>query len=412
MLALVAIMAILLIWGLVAGRLARWSITAPLAMVVAGIALTAGSNPVFSVELDTSFVEHAVEVVLAVLLFVDATEVKGGLFGQEPKLTARLLVIALPLTLAAAILVGYLTIPDADFWLLALIATIVVPTDLAPAVALIKDRRVPHRLREALNVESGLNDGAVAPLFLFCLAAAHPHTEGGVDTGALLSAVPAILVAAVAGAVVGFPSQWLLVRAQERMWTQPSALRLAIVALPLMAYGLALLFHGNGFVAAFVAGVFFEPATRRLPEDALHFAEDAGTLMGLVVWFVFGQLINQTLADGTSLSIIVYAVLVVTVARIVPVVVSLFRTDIAPADRVFLGWLGPRGLASIAFGLLAYIELSPPQSDLVVEIMVVSVLASVVLHGLSAGPIGAAFERRTHRATGEPDPSAEPAGQP
>jgi sodium/hydrogen antiporter len=402
--ALVAIMAILLVWGLVAGRLARWSVTAPIAMVVAGLVLTAGPSPVLQLDLDTSVLEHAVEVVLAVLLFADATEVRGGMFGARPRLTARLLFIALPLSLVAAWVVGYLVIPDKDFWLLAVMAAVVMPTDLAPAVALIKDRRLPKPLRQLLNVESGFNDGAVAPVFLFCVAGGHAHDGEGLDLGALLGAVPALLVAIAAGVVVGWPAGWLLRRAYAREWTQPSALRLAVIALPLMAYGLAIVFSGNGFVAAFVAGVLFEPATRQLPHDALHFTEDMGTLMGLVVWFIFGRMINETLFDGTTVYIVVYALAVVSVARVVPVVLSLAGTEVARPDRLFLGWLGPRGLASIVFGLLAYIDLSPPQSDLVLEVMVVTVLTSVVVHGLSYGSIARAYGRRGQAGTRAPEP--------
>ena len=145
-------------------------------MVVAGTILTAGAHPVFRIDLDTGVAERAVEIVLAVLLFVDATEVRGGVFGGRPSLTARLLLIGLPLSLAAAWLVGYARVPYSDLWLLAALATVVVPTDLAPAAALIRDRRVPERLRHLLNIESGLNDGAVAPLFLLCVAVATPTT--------------------------------------------------------------------------------------------------------------------------------------------------------------------------------------------------------------------------------------------
>ncbi|MEP6629857.1 MAG: cation:proton antiporter [Lapillicoccus sp.] len=398
MLALVAIMAILLAWGLVAGRLARWSITAPIAMVVAGTVLTAGADPVFALDLDTSSVERAVEVVLAVLLFVDATEVRGGMLGARPKLTLRLLLVALPLSLVAAVLIGALVFPSESFWLLAAMATIVMPTDLAPAAAVIRDRRVPGWLRHLLNVESGYNDGAVAPIFLFCLAAAHTQEGGAPDLGALLSAVPALLVAVAVGAAVGWPAGWLLKHAYAREWTQPSALRLAVLALPVMAYGLANVWSGNGFVAAFVAGVIFAPATRNLPPDALHFSEDTGTLLGLFIWFIFGRLITETLFDGTSLAIAIYAVLVISVARVLPVMLSLLRTDVPIVDRLFLGWVGPRGLASIVFGLLAYVSLSPPKNDFVGEVMVITVLMSVVLHGLSYGPIVRAYGRRRGRS--------------
>ena len=394
MLAVVAIMVILLAWGLVAGRLARWSVTAPIAMVVAGTLLTAGADPVFVIDLDTAAVERAVEVVLAVLLFVDATEVRGGMLGGRPKLTLRLLLVALPLSLATAVVFGALIFPNEGFWLLAAMATVVMPTDLAPAAAVIRDRRVPSWLRHLLNVESGFNDGAVAPIFLFCIAAARTQEGETPDLGALLSAVPALLVAVAVGAVVGWPAGWLLKRAYARDWTQPSALRLAVLALPIMAYGLAIVCGVNGFVAAFVAGVLFAPATRALPSDALHFTEDMGTLLGLFIWFIFGRLITETLFDGTTVSIAVYALLVISVARVLPVMLSLTRTDVPVVDRLFLGWLGPRGLASIVFGLLAYIDLSPPDNALLGEVMVITVLASVVLHGLSYGPIVRAYGRR------------------
>lgn len=394
MLALVAIMVILLAWGLVAGRLSKWSVTAPIAMVVAGTVLTAGANPVFTIDLDTASVERAVEVVLAVLLFVDAIEVRGGMLGARPKLTLRLLLVALPLSLVVAVLVGAIVFPAENVWLLAVMATVVMPTDLAPAVAVVRDRRVPGWLRHLLNVESGYNDGAVAPIFLFCLAAAPTREGESPDLGALLSAVPALVVAVVVGVAVGWPAGWLLKRAYAWEWTQPSALRLAVLALPIIAYGLANVVNGNGFVAAFVAGILFAPATRHLPSDALHFAEDTGTLLGLFIWFIFGRLITETLFDGTTIAIAVYALLVISVARVLPVMLSLVRTDVPRVDRLFLGWVGPRGLASIVFGLLAYINLPAPANGLVGEVMVITVLASVVLHGLSYGPIVRAYGRR------------------
>jgi NhaP-type Na+/H+ or K+/H+ antiporter len=393
MLALVVIMAILLAWALVAGRLARWSITAPLAMVVAGVALTAGSDPVFTIDLETSSFEHTVEVVLAILLFVDATETPGGIFGREPKLTARLLGVALPLTLLAALGVGFLLLPGTGFWMLAVLATVVVPTDFAPAAALIRDRRVPARLRDLLNVESGLNDGLIAPIFLFCLAAAKAQDSSHIAVTALADAVPAVLVAIAVGTVVGFVGGKLLSRSWRRHWTQPTALRLGVAALPLLTYGLAIVLHGNGFVAAFVAGAFFALATRELPEDALNLTEDVGMLLSLVVWFIFGRAINQV-AGGITWRVAWYAVLVVTVMRIVPVMLSLLGTSISRRDALFLGWLGPRGLATIVFGLLAFVELTGADADLVADVMVATVVLSIVLHGLSYGPLAALYGRR------------------
>jgi NhaP-type Na+/H+ or K+/H+ antiporter len=392
--AVIAMLAILLAWALVARRLGRWNITAAIAMVCAGIVLTAGSDPAVRVDLDNKIAERLVEVTLALVLFVDATEVPTGILGREPRVTVRLVGLALPLSLVFALVTGLLLMPEQGIWLLALLAVIVVPTDLAPAVAIVRDRRVPSRLREILNVESGLNDGLIAPLFLFCLAGAQAPKGDGPVADALVDAVPAVLVALGVGAAVGLLSARMLSWAWSRRWTELPALRLGVLALPLLAYTLALVLDGNGFVAAFVAGVLFSSSSRRLPADALHLVEDAGSLLSLAVWFTFGQVVNQAVDAGIGFDIVVYALVALTVGRIVPVALSLVASGVDRVDALFLGWLGPRGLASIVFGMLAFLDLSAPDGALVIKVMVVTVLLSVVLHGLSSGPIAAAYARR------------------
>jgi sodium/hydrogen antiporter len=151
---------------------------------------------------------------------------------------------------------------------------------------------------------------------------------------------------------------------------------------------------GNGFVAAFVAGVLFSSSSRRLPADALHLVEDAGSLLSLAVWFTLGQVVNQAVDAGIGVDIVVYALVARTVGRVVPVALSLVASGVDRVDALFLGWLGPRGLASIVFGMLAFLDLSAPDGALVIKVMVVTGLLSVVLHGLSSGPIGAAYARR------------------
>lgn len=385
MLALVVIMVILLLWALVAGRLAKLSVTMPLAMLVGGIVLTAGSDPVFIFDIEFESGEHVVEGILAILLFVDATEVPGGMLGREPRLALRLLLIALPLSLVLAWAFGLVLFGGAGLWLVAVLATIVMPVDLAPAVAFVRNRRVPERLRQLVNVESGLNDGLVAPLFLVALAAA-TAADGHSLTEAAIDAVPSLGLAIVVGAVVGWAARWSLSRALDAGWTMPSALRIGVLALPLLAYAGAVVVGGNGFVAAFVAGVFFEPAARRLPKGTLHLAEDIGELLSLALWFIFGAIVNQTLARGSlTWQIVVFAVLALTVARILPVYLSLHRSGIAPRDRLVLGWVGPRGVATLVFGMLAFIELPGPQADLALTVTVVTVVLSIVVHGLSTG---------------------------
>ncbi|MFN8173764.1 MAG: cation:proton antiporter [Solirubrobacteraceae bacterium] len=394
--AVIAMLVVLLAWALLSGRLARGSVTAAIAMVAAGIALSVGSNPVFEIDLDTKTVERAVEVALAIVLFVDATEVPKGILGPEPRITVRLLAIALPLSLLLAWLAGFALFPEQDAWVLAVLAVVAVPTDLAPAVAIVRDRRVPSRLRSILNVEAGLNDGVVAPLFLFCIAGAETPGRGTPVSDALANALPAVLIALGVGAAVGLAGARLLAGSWARGWTEPAALRFGVLALPLLCYTASVSLDGNGFVAAFIAGVFFNSSAHRLPEDALHLVEDVGSLLTLAVWFAFGQLVTAALRIGFDWEILLYALLALTVVRIAPVTLALARTGIARRDVLFIGWLGPRGLASIVFGLLAFIDLSHPrEAAIVVQVMVMVVLASVVLHGLSAGALAAAYGRRS-----------------
>jgi NhaP-type Na+/H+ or K+/H+ antiporter len=401
MLALVVILLLLLGWALIAGRLARYSVTAPLALLIAGVVLTAGPHPVFVFDIEFEAAERIVEVILAILLFTDAIEVPGGVLGREPRLTLRLLLIALPLSLLIAWVAGAVLLHDRDPWLLAVLAAIVMSVDLSPAISFVRDRRIPERLRQVLTAESGLNDGIIAPVFLFGLAAA-TAASGGTRADAAFDAVPSLAVALLVGALVGAVAARVLHGAVRAGWTQPSTLRLAVLTLPLLAYACAVLLGGNGFIAAFVAGVFFEPEARRLPADALHFVEDVGAVLSLALWFLFGALLNDVIERATiTWQIVLYAALALTVARVLPVAVSLIRTDLGGRDRLFLGWARPRGIASVVFGLLAYIELTGPDAELVLAVMVVTVAVSIVVHGLSAGLV-------TRRYT-QSDPAADAA---
>ncbi len=408
MLAVVVLVAVLLIWALVAQRLAALSITTAIAVVVVGMVLTAGSHPVIRVNLRTDLVERGVEVVLAILLFIDATEVPGGVVGRERRAILRLLGIALPLSLGLAWLAGLTLFPDHDVWFLALLAIVVVPVDLAPAVSIVRDRRVPARLREIINIEAGLNDGVAAPLFLFCLAGA-TATQGTPAGQALINAVPAIGVAIAVGAGVGAVGARALGWSWKRGWTEPSALRLGVLALPVLAYALAIVLGGNGFVAAFVAGLLFGVRDHGLPREAMQLSEDVGALLSLAVWFIFGRAVDHVLNAGVGVTVVVYAVLALTVVRIVPVLIALRGTNVRRLDAVFLGWMGPRGMASLVFGLLAIIALRGPTASLTEQVTVITVLLSVVLHGMSASPIGAAYARRAKlRAAVEPGEGVEP----
>ncbi|MGX1887104.1 cation:proton antiporter [Streptomyces sp. NPDC055287] len=403
MLAVTVIAGILFTWAVLSHRLARWSITAPIAMMAAGIAMTGGSDPPLRFEFDTAGFEHAVEVVLALLLFVDAIEIPGGVIRREKGIVARLLGGALPLTLVFAFLTAYVFFPEQPGWTLAVLATVVVPLDLAPTAAVVRDKRIPARLRDVLNVEGGLNDGIVSPAFLLCTAAAvESRTRSADYAEALLGAVEAAAWAVGAGSVIGYVAGWLLRRSWASGWTQHAATRLGVLTVPVAAYTLSSALGGNGFVASFVAGVCIAPAMRHLPADAVQMTDDLVALMSLALWFVFGQIVNEVFWDGFHLSVILYALVAVILARTIPVMVVLTGTGMALSDKLFLGWLGPRGVTSIVFGLLAAIELPTHGADFIALVMVMTVMLSILLHGLSAEPIGRAYARNPRLRTDAP----------
>lgn len=396
MLGIVVLLLVVLLWSLVAGRLARFSITVAIAVTIVGAVLTAGQHPVIIIDLDTKIIERGVELVLSILLFIDATVVPGGILHRERNVLTRLLVIALPLSLILAWLAGLALFSENDAWLLAVLAIIVVPVDLAPAVTIVRDRRVPVRLREILNIEAGLNDGVAAPVFLFCLAGATAKHAPGAE--ALENALPQVLIAIGVGGAIGWLGALSLGWSWKHNWTEPSALRLGVLVLPVMTYVVAITVDGNGFVAAFVAGIVFALRDYGLPSESLQLSEDVGALLSLCVWFIFGQTVKDVIDAGVRALVVAYAALALTVVRILPVMIALRGTTLSRVDAAFIGWMGPRGLASLVFGLLAVIELNGDPSSLTEQVMVITVLMSVIVHGLSAGPLATMFERRARAA--------------
>jgi NhaP-type Na+/H+ or K+/H+ antiporter len=386
-------------WSLVAGRLARLRISGPLLMVTAGIAIGLGTRNDIGQTLNTVAAEKVVELILAVLLFVDATEVKGGYFAGERRTSVRLLLIAMPLSIGAALLAGAALLPSLSIGVLLLIACIAIPIDLAPTSSMVRDQRIPVRVRNVLNIESGYNDGIVAPLFIFALTLAgdHSHAEGPAD--ALETAVPSAFYAILAGGVVGVVAAWLTNHSMARGFATQQSIRISLVVFPLLAYGLATELHGNGFVAAFICGIAYKAARSTQPtESELSLVDDVSVLAALAMWFVFGCTAVLVLEFGFVWQIIVLALAALTVLRIVPVYMSLLGTTLSRTDRLVIGMLGPRGTASIVFGLLAYNALDGEIANDTLYAMTVTVLGSVVIHGIGSTLVAQWYER--HSAPG------------
>ena len=372
------------VWGLISARLERWQITAPIAFVVFGAVLTNGPLEVVHLRLHSSTIRTVAEITLALVLFSDASRVNAKTLLADAGIPARLLGIGLPLTIGAGAATAAALFSSSGIWVAALVGAIVAPTDAALGAAIMSDDRVPSRIRRVLNVESGLNDGIATPFVNLFLAGALA-AEAVSPTGAGKAAVDLIGGAAI-GVGVGLVGALLLALAVRAKWSAPGFKPLAVFALAVLAYAVAIVAHTNGFVAAFVGGLAFGTATGAT-EEVLVFTEEAGTLLSLLVWFSFGAVMLIPGLEAAGWRDLVFAVLALTLVRMVPAALALLGAGLDGSTVAFVGWFGPRGLASVVFGLIAVDTLDQPEAHVVLGAVVVMVALSVLAHGVSASPL-------------------------
>ena len=396
-------------WGAFSARLERADVTGPIAFVGVGMLIAAvaplGTNA------ETTAITVLTEATLVWVLFSDAARVGVRELRNDAGAFVRLLGLALPLTVVAGSVGAWWILDTPAPWLALLVGAALAPTDAALGAVVITHPAVPMRIRRLLNVESGLNDGIVTPIVLLALAGAASaagHSGPGVF-GALLQ----LAGGAAIGAAVGGAGGALLRVAGARGWVQENFAGPAVLALSLLAYAAALAVHGNGFVAAFAGGLAFgHLAGERGPREVFYVEQTAG-LASLLVWTLFGAVAVPLLYGHLNGWMVLYAALSLTVVRMVPVALSLVGTRLGRPTVTFIGWFGPRGLASVIFALLAVEELGAG-ADAAVGVIVLTVLLSVVTHGFTAGPlarrygarVGPEAEETGAKETGELTPTA------
>ena len=385
---------VLVVAGGLGVLLGRWSVTMPIVFVLAGVLLNL--TGLLQIELNHETARSLTEATLVMLLFADASTLSVNKIREDVGLPARLLGIGLPLTIAAGALVAWLLFPGEGLGFALLIATILAPTDAALGLPIFINRSVPVRIRRALNVESGLNDGLATPFItLFIAFAVSQERPGSGDW--LTSALLQIGLAVVAGVVVGAVGGRLLVLARKRKWTQGAPLQFAVLRLAFAAYLGSIAIGGNGFVAAFVGGLTFRRATRGRLSEAAEYTETTGTLLSLFVWTLFGiAFVVPHVLQGFDWRPVVYAVASLTVVRMLPVALSLIGVHLRPDTQAIMGWFGPRGLASVIFTLMAIdaLEGAGKETQLLASVATWTILLSVFAHGLSAVPLAGWYARR------------------
>jgi len=391
---LAVLASVIFLFGLVSRRLEGTVLTAPLVFVAAGVILGPAGLALVEFELDDHSVLLLGEIALAIVLFTDAARTNLSALRQNEVLPLRLLGIGMPLTIALGTFVATLVLTDLTFWEAAIVGTVLAPTDAALGQAVVNNPRVPIRTRQALNVEAGLNDGLSVPFLALFLTLAVAEEELQSASYWIRFALEQVGLGVLVGVGVGLAGGWLVSWASKREWMTESFERLVLLALAIIAWALADQIGGNGFIAAFVGGLVVGPTVERVGEQLLRFTEAEGQLLNLSVFFVFGVLVIG-LIQPLSLQVALYALLSLSVIRMLPVAVSLAGTHLRSVSVLFMGWFGPRGLASIVLGLIVVSEAPLLAGREQIELVVaLTVLVSVLLHGFTAAPLSTAYARR------------------
>jgi len=383
-LAVVIICVSLLLYALVSGRLKDSIITAPMLFAGFGFLIGDGGLSLVHLEVEHDSIHTIAELTLILVLFTDAARIDLKQLFRDHNLPARLLVLGLPLTIIAGTLVAIWLFPALLIWEAALLAALLAPTDAALGQAVISVKAVPVRIRQALNVESGLNDGIALPAVLLFAAMASVEPAGN-GWGRFIAMQ--LILGPLVGIALGFLGGRLIDFAIKREWAEISFQGIAILTLAVLTYATAEAVGGNGFIAAFVGGMVFGNAIRQACTFLFEFMENEGQLLMLVTFFIFGAALLPEGLSTLSLQAAVFAVLSLTVIRMLPVTISLAGSGVCMPTKLFLGWFGPRGLASILFVLLILEESTVPHKAELLSVTVITVALSILLHGITAAPL-------------------------
>jgi len=388
---LVAIAVLVLAYAAMSRRLSGSMITPAIVFVAGGILAsdevlgwldpTIGSEPV----------RWIAEATLVVVLFADASGIDVDAMRREYIVPLRLLATGLPLTIVAGSLAGIAVLGELSVIEAILLAIVLAPTDAALGQAVVTDRRVPSRVRQGLNVESGLNDGICVPLLLIAIAVAEAE-EGAIGNGAAIRLVlEEIGYGCVGGVVAGLAAALVVRLCVPRRLVEPGWLQVVPVAAALLAYGLAVWMGGSGFIAAFVGGAVFGVLRREIGGEVTFFLEQAGSFFGAATFVLFGAVMLVPVLDDLTAEVVLYSVLSLTVVRMVPVALAMLGSGARRPTVAFLGWFGPRGLASIVFAVILADEADLVHESVLLDAIFLTIALSVLLHGLTATPLAARY---------------------
>jgi NhaP-type Na+/H+ or K+/H+ antiporter len=384
---LAALATLFFLYSVIAGRIERSVLSGPMVFVILGFIM--GPLVLGWIGGDVSNKELRViaDLSLALILFVDAATSDLSALRRKIHIPARMLLIGLPGAIILGFCLALFIFDELSLFEAAILGTMLAATDAALGKPVITNKSVPTRIRESLNAESGLNDGLCVPvLFAFIALAGGESTEGGGVGLTLNFLVRELGIGLVVGLIVASVGSYILKLCWIKGWITKIWLHIAVVALALAAFAIAQSLHGSGYIAAFSGGLLFGFLTKESTHELIQGAEVDGEGLAMLTWFVFGSAVIGHYLDYFTWEVIVYAVLSLTVIRIIPIYLSLIGSSENMRSRLFLGWFGPRGLASIVFAIIV-LNTELPGAPLLALIVACTVLLSLLAHGLTAQPL-------------------------
>jgi NhaP-type Na+/H+ or K+/H+ antiporter len=386
------------VYSTVAGAIERTWISGAIIFTAFGLLIGPAGLDMISFKADGETIRTLAELTLALVLFTDAAGADLVVLRKTEALPTRLLLMGLPMTIVLGFGLAVFLFPKLSLLEAALLATMLSPTDAALGKAVVTNETVPAGIRQGLNVESGLNDGICVPiLFLFLALATGKAGEGGPWQLALILVAKEIGIGLAVGLSFTLVAGWLLKFAWRRHWLTETWIQVPILALALVCFATAQLLGGSGFIAAFSGGLLFGALAKKHREIFLRAAEGTGDTMALITWVIFGSAVVGHAMGHFSWEILVYAALSLTLIRMLPVFFTLAGLTVSTEGKLFIGWFGPRGLASIVFAVIV-VNADVPNSGPIAMTVVCTILFSIISHGVSANPWAKGLGERSQRA--------------
>ena len=390
------VLAGIVVFASISRRLEASIFTLPMVFTAFGWLIGQGGVQLVPMQAEHEVIQIIAEITLVLVLFSDASRVKLRELINNYAIPARMLLIGMPLTILLGTLVAHWVSPEASWMVALLVAAILAPTDAALGQAVVTSPKVPLRLRQGINVESGLNDGLALPVVMIA-AIASADMAGikveGVPDNVFVFALMQVGLGPLIGVAMGYALARILNTSIDAQFITTSCQGIYFLVSAFLAFVTAEWAGGNGLIAAFVGGLVFGNTLRCSTEFIDEFMEGEGQLLTILTFLIFGAVMVPLGIEHASWKTLILALLFLSVIRMLPIWLSMTGSGFSSYEKLFLGWFGPRGLASILFALLILERFEIPGGDEILACVVLTVILSIVLHGITANPMAARFVR-------------------